>query len=176
MVGHGQDRTEMRCRGTGCLRLVVRLSQSGVAMLGIRAGLPLRDGVVAAYVQQIDRHQKENRGRDSDDPKQTATHGPSVESLPDFEPGAASVESEFDDCAARAPGMGALIPQAPALEHVATRIVDSTIPPRESHPSLDNRCETAPHIHRIGGGHPRYQPVRRLYMAGSRPSRPPHIQ
>lgn len=83
MVGHGQGRTMMLCRETDYHHLVVRLSQIGVAMLGIHVGWPLRDGVVASYVRQIDHRRRGNQDRGLDDPRQTATRAPNGVNWPD---------------------------------------------------------------------------------------------
>lgn len=92
MVGHGQDRTGKLCPETDCHHLVAQLPQSGVAKLEIRAGWPPRDGVVASHVRLIDRHRKENQGRDSDDPKQIARLVPNVKNSSGFYSAVVSAE------------------------------------------------------------------------------------
>lgn len=92
MVGHGQDRTGMLCRETGCHHLVAQRLQSGVARLGIRAGWPPRDGAVASHVPQIDRHRMGNQDRDSGDPRQIARLVPNVENLSEFDSAVVSAE------------------------------------------------------------------------------------
>lgn len=92
MVGRDQDQTGMLCRGTGCHHLVAQRLQSGVAKPGIHAGWPPRDGAVASHVRRIDRHQRGNQDRDSDDPRRIARLVPNVENSSGFDSAVVSAE------------------------------------------------------------------------------------
>lgn len=69
-----------------------------------------------------------------------------------------------------------LIPREPVPEHVAPRIVGSTMTPRGSRPNLGSIDEKDRHTHRIIGEHLRCRLVRKLYMVENRSSHPPHIR